>query len=394
METQARYVVVGLFAVAVIAAGFGFVFWLNNAGGLSERTVYRVRFKSSVSGLLTGSSVLFNGIRVGEVTDLALNPDNPQEVDVTIAVAKGTPVRADSHVGMEFQGLTGSPTIALSGGTAAAALVTGTAGEPAVLTADNDAGQTMTQAAREALQRLNKVLDENSAPLKKTIASLEAFSDALGRNSDKVDGILAGLERMTAPAAPPPVSYDLAAPDGFPPLEKQPSVQLAVPEATADAAHDTQRILVQADAGEVPGFAGSQWSDSLPNLFQAENHRGLRKRRLSPGRPARRPDRRRPAPDRYPPLPHFRRCGASGRRRFHCQDPRLRRPHHRRPPVRGDGPCQGCGRGCCSRSPQRGVRQGGQGPHPLDACRDLSLPHGRLISRKAHPRRVCEPPTA
>ena len=184
-------------------------------------------------------------------------------------MAKGTPIRADTHVGMEFQGLTGSPTIALGGGTAAAAPVTGTAGEPAVLTADNDAGQTMTQAAREALQRLNKVLDENSAPLKKTIASLEAFADALGRNSDKVDGILAGLERMTAPAAPPPVSYDLLAPEGFPPIDKQPSVQLAVPQASADAAHDTQRILIQADTGEVPGFAGSQWSDSLPDLFQA-----------------------------------------------------------------------------------------------------------------------------
>ena len=275
METQARYVVVGVFAVAVIAAGFGFVYWLNNAGGLSERTVYRVRFESSVSGLLAGSAVLFNGIRVGEVTDLALNPDNPQEVDATIAVEKGTPVRTDSHVGMEFQGLTGSPTIALSGGTAAAPLVTGTAGEPPVLVADSDAAQTMTQAAREALQRLNKILDENAEPLKKTIASLESFSAALGRNSDKIDNIVAGLERMTAPPAPPPVSYDLVAPDAFPPIEKQPSVQLAVPPATADAAHDTQRILIQSDTGEVPGFAGSQWSNSLPDLFQASIIQGF-----------------------------------------------------------------------------------------------------------------------
>ena len=36
--------------LAVIAAGFGFVYWLNNAGGLGERAVYQVRFENPVSG--------------------------------------------------------------------------------------------------------------------------------------------------------------------------------------------------------------------------------------------------------------------------------------------------------------------------------------------------------
>ena len=71
MEIRARYVQIGAFTLAVIAAGFAFVYWLNNAGGLRERTVYQIRFESSVSGLLVGSAVLFNGIRVGEVTGLA-----------------------------------------------------------------------------------------------------------------------------------------------------------------------------------------------------------------------------------------------------------------------------------------------------------------------------------
>ena len=68
METRAPYALIGLFVLAAIAAGFGFVYWLHNSGGLTERTVYRVRFENTVSGLLTGAAVLFNGIRVGEVT--------------------------------------------------------------------------------------------------------------------------------------------------------------------------------------------------------------------------------------------------------------------------------------------------------------------------------------
>jgi phospholipid/cholesterol/gamma-HCH transport system substrate-binding protein len=70
-----------LFVLAVVGAVFGFVYWLQNIGGLGERTVYQIKFENSVSGLLVGSAVLFNGIRVGEVTsgESGLNrPDVPR----------------------------------------------------------------------------------------------------------------------------------------------------------------------------------------------------------------------------------------------------------------------------------------------------------------------------
>jgi phospholipid/cholesterol/gamma-HCH transport system substrate-binding protein len=57
METRAPHALIGLFVLTVIAAGFGFVYWLHNSGGLTERTVYRVRFENTVSGLLTGAAV-------------------------------------------------------------------------------------------------------------------------------------------------------------------------------------------------------------------------------------------------------------------------------------------------------------------------------------------------
>ena len=50
METRARYILVGLFALVAIAAGFGFVYWLNNTGGLAKRAVYRIRFEGPTSG--------------------------------------------------------------------------------------------------------------------------------------------------------------------------------------------------------------------------------------------------------------------------------------------------------------------------------------------------------
>ena len=62
--------------------------------------------------------MLFNGIRVGEVTEIGLAPDDPRRVNATISVASAAPVRPDTKAGLEFQGLTGVPVIALEGGTA------------------------------------------------------------------------------------------------------------------------------------------------------------------------------------------------------------------------------------------------------------------------------------
>ena len=51
METRARYALIGVFMLAVIAASFAFVYWLENKGGFGERAYYRLRFENSVSGL-------------------------------------------------------------------------------------------------------------------------------------------------------------------------------------------------------------------------------------------------------------------------------------------------------------------------------------------------------
>jgi phospholipid/cholesterol/gamma-HCH transport system substrate-binding protein len=268
METRAPYALIGSLVLAAVAAIFGFVYWLNNAGGLSKRTIYEVRFENTVSGLLKGAGVLFNGIRVGEVVDLQLNADNPRQVTARIAVAEGTPVRADTHVGLDFQGLTGVPVIALEGRSSMPPPSASTA--LPVLSAEPGAGVTMTQAARDALRRLEGVLAENSEPLRSTIANFNTFSAALARNSDRLDGIITGVERLTGtgPTAAPPIIYDLTAPRVFPPL-KTPAGQLSVPEPTGVLMFDTQKILVRPGGAEGPTFANARWSDTIPKLLQA-----------------------------------------------------------------------------------------------------------------------------
>jgi phospholipid/cholesterol/gamma-HCH transport system substrate-binding protein len=198
METKANYVVIGLFTLAVVVAIFGFVYWFQSIGSGAERAYYRVVFDGSVSGLRTGGSVLFNGIRVGEVTDLKLHAENPQQVVAWISIDKTTPVRRDTTVGLEFQGLTGIASLSMKGGTLAAAPLEGPKDNPPTLTADPAATQDVTQAARDMLKRLDLFVTENEKAFKSAVEHIEKFSAALARNAERVDKIAEGLQTLTA----------------------------------------------------------------------------------------------------------------------------------------------------------------------------------------------------
>jgi len=266
METRAPFVVVGAFVLATIVAVFGFVYWLQNTSGLGPRKTYHVQFDGSVPGLLVGAGVLFNGIRVGEVTGLGLAPDSPRRVNATISVAASTPVRADTKVGLEFQGLTGVPVIALEGGTQLE-----NTGEVPTLVAEAGAGQSMTQAARDALRKVDAVLSENAVPLHDAIANLSTFTEGLARNTPKLDGIVAGLERMTGSVTPPrKVIYDLKAAETFDAPRRPLEPGLVISEPTATTRLQTQRFLFASDEEVHDDFANAQWSDSLPALVQAK----------------------------------------------------------------------------------------------------------------------------
>jgi phospholipid/cholesterol/gamma-HCH transport system substrate-binding protein len=269
METSARYILVGLFALAATVFGFVFVYWLNNTNTIGERDLYKIHFLGPVSGLQKGAVVQLNGIRVGEVTDLGLNRDS--QVVATIGIVKGMVLHTDTSVSVDFQGLMGTALVSLRGGSAKAPVLVPNPMAPPVLEADVGAGQDLTQTARGALNRIDKILGDNAEPIKDTISSLKTFSAALARNSNRIDGIMAGLEKLAGggPAEKPKPIYDLAVDSAAMPRVHV-ADQFAVPEPTAVLALDTQRMLTRSDSGQIAQFGDGQWSDNIPKLLQAK----------------------------------------------------------------------------------------------------------------------------
>ena len=271
METRARYILMGLFVLLITVGGFGFVYWLHNTSSIGEKAVYRVIFQGSVSGLRTGSAVSFNGVRVGEITEIKFDPKRPNQVSAVISVERKTPVRADTQVDVEVPGLMGSPSIVLKGGASDAPELGSPRGEAPTLLVDRQAGRDTMQTARDVLQNIDKVLAENSAPLHSAITNFDTFSVALARNSNRLDEIIDGLVRLTGGNTKQQqlAVYDLAAPK-FGLDIKVPHGQLVIPEPTAVVALDTQRILLRPREGAIVPVEGAQWSDTIPKLVQSK----------------------------------------------------------------------------------------------------------------------------
>jgi phospholipid/cholesterol/gamma-HCH transport system substrate-binding protein len=198
METRANYVLVGLFTLAVIASAFGFVLWFQSLHTAKARTPVRIVFEGPAAGLRNGGNVNFNGIRVGEVVSVKL--DNPRRVVALAMVENNAPIRKDTLVGLEFQGLTGVAAISLKGGEEAAPPVPLDEDGIPVLTADPNKLQDVTEAIRATLQNINKVVADNQEAVKNSLKNLEVFTTSLSRNSERIDAIMSRVDGVMGKA--------------------------------------------------------------------------------------------------------------------------------------------------------------------------------------------------
>jgi phospholipid/cholesterol/gamma-HCH transport system substrate-binding protein len=148
-----------------------FIIWLANFAFSQQYDTYDVVFHGAVTGLSRGGDVQFNGIKVGEVSDIKLDASDPNIVHASARVRSDTPVRVDSSASLEPQGITGVNYIQITAGTIAKPLLKRAtpAGQPLVIQAAPgtissllSGGGTMVQRALETLDRINQVLSNQN----------------------------------------------------------------------------------------------------------------------------------------------------------------------------------------------------------------------------------------
>ena len=118
METRAHYVAVGIFVLVVVALAFGAVLWLGRVEFSQAASTYYIFFRGSVSGLSKGSPVQYNGIPVGRVADIRVDPDNIAQIQVRVEIDTSlVTIKSDARAFLDTNLLSGVSTVQIRGGT-------------------------------------------------------------------------------------------------------------------------------------------------------------------------------------------------------------------------------------------------------------------------------------
>jgi phospholipid/cholesterol/gamma-HCH transport system substrate-binding protein len=184
MKTRASNLMIGTTTLAVIAAAFVGFLGFKNIQSVRQQSPLRIVFEGSAAGLRKGGSVNFDGVQVGEIKSLKL--DNPRKIVALVMLDNDAPIRKDTVVGLEFQGLTGVAAISLTGGAAAA--------PPVPLDEDGiptlGADLTEIESIRDTLHKVDRILVGNQSTIKDALLNFETYTASLASKGDAIDSII------------------------------------------------------------------------------------------------------------------------------------------------------------------------------------------------------------
>jgi len=107
METKVNYTVVGAFVLVLSAAIIFAIIWLSAGLGFVKYNVYQIFMKESVSGLSVDAPVEYNGVNVGTVSSIQIDPLTPRLVILLIKVKSGTPITRGTRAKINLRALSG-----------------------------------------------------------------------------------------------------------------------------------------------------------------------------------------------------------------------------------------------------------------------------------------------
>jgi len=183
---------IGTTTLAVIAAGFVGMLTVQKLRTAQARSPLRIVFDGSASGLRKGGPVNFDGVPAGEITSITL--ESPRKIVAMTMLDNSAPIRKDTTVGIEFQGLTGVAAIALVGGAPSAPEVPLDEDGIPVLTADWSEQQSIT----DTLHNVDRVIVENRGAIKDALLSFETYTASLKSKGDTIDNIVGKADAAVA----------------------------------------------------------------------------------------------------------------------------------------------------------------------------------------------------
>jgi phospholipid/cholesterol/gamma-HCH transport system substrate-binding protein len=189
MEPKVNYTLVGAFMLFLIAATILAIIWLSSGFSFEQFTVYKIYMQESVSGLNIDSPVEYNGVNVGSVLKVDLNPKNPHEVELLLNINKSTPITKGTVATLNTRGVTGITFIALKDDST----------DLTPLRASRDQPYPVIKTAPSFFLRLDTALSKLSYNLEKVSDSIQGLLDK--DNQQSIKDILTNMSQVTGTLA-------------------------------------------------------------------------------------------------------------------------------------------------------------------------------------------------
>lgn len=145
-----------------------------------EGSIYFINFKgTSVTGLFEGSPVNYQGVEVGRVNRILVNPKDINSVLVYTKISKGFSVKKDMTATMMYIGITGQKSVELSGGTNESENL-GPNGEIPTRRGLGEKAEDIVSNIDQAVRGISNLLDvENQEKISLFLENVEKSSDIL-----------------------------------------------------------------------------------------------------------------------------------------------------------------------------------------------------------------------
>jgi len=267
METRAPHIIVGLFVMFMAAFAVGFGLWVANTDIDKEYIEYDIFLQESVLGLYEQGTVFYLGIPVGKVTEIALAPDDPRTVQVTVRIQAEVPVNEGSVARLELQALTGVTQIQIFGGAPdAAALVPAPGADRAVIQAEASALSAFFEQTPNLVNELILAVgqirtlfkDENMANIDATLVNLNALTSNLAGGTEDLDLLLADARTLISSFNETSIQLNALLSSGTDLMDdelKDTLAQLTITLADASATFRRVDEVIAANEGAITSFA-------------------------------------------------------------------------------------------------------------------------------------------
>src|SRR5579884_3693193 len=207
METRAHYVAVGAFVLMMVFAAFVAALWLGDVELTTHYARYDIYFRGPVSGLSKGAAVEYNGIPVGRVFEIRIDPENVERIRVTVEIDDSVVIKEDAKAEVESNILSGVAYILITKGTQEAPPLTAKPGQRYPVIASRRSTLASVYARGPALldqlsriaDHLDELLDEhNRQAVADTLDNVRKITGSIAGHDKEISGLVDNANRSLA----------------------------------------------------------------------------------------------------------------------------------------------------------------------------------------------------